>query len=42
MLDLIGDLALLDARLAMKITARRPGHRSNAALASAIFAHCRE
>jgi len=42
MLDAIGDLALLDARLAMKISARRPGHGSNTALARAIFAQNHE
>ncbi len=37
LLDLIGDLALLNARPAMTITALRPGHRVNALLAQSIF-----
>ncbi|HLJ54690.1 MAG TPA: UDP-3-O-acyl-N-acetylglucosamine deacetylase [Chthonomonadaceae bacterium] len=40
-LDLIGDLALLDARLAIRVTALRPGHRINTALAQKIAAACR-
>jgi UDP-3-O-[3-hydroxymyristoyl] N-acetylglucosamine deacetylase len=42
MLDVIGDLALLNARLVMRIQARRPGHRVNTALAQALFAHSLE
>ena len=42
LLDVIGDLALLDARLAMAIYADRPGHGINTALAQNIFAHCHE
>lgn len=42
MLDLIGDLALLNARLAMKIEAIRPGHGTNAILAKSILAQSRE
>ena len=42
LLDVIGDLALLDARPAMSIHARRPGHRINTALAQSIYAKCRE
>jgi UDP-3-O-[3-hydroxymyristoyl] N-acetylglucosamine deacetylase len=42
MLDAIGDLALLNARLVMRIHARRPGHRVNTALARAILAHSPE
>ena len=42
MLDLIGDLALLDGRLAMKVYARRPGHRINTLLAQSISANHRE
>lgn len=42
MLDLIGDLALLDARLVATIDALRPGHRINTLLAQAIFAQCNE
>ena len=38
--DLIGDLALLDARPLMKISAHRPGHHINTALAQSIFAQC--
>lgn len=38
MLDLIGDLALADARLEMQIDALRPGHRANVALAAALLA----
>ena len=37
-LDIIGDLALLDSRVAMRIVARRPGHRMNTELARAILA----
>jgi UDP-3-O-[3-hydroxymyristoyl] N-acetylglucosamine deacetylase len=40
MLDVIGDLALLNARPIVAIHARRPGHRINVALAQAIFAQC--
>ncbi len=38
MLDLIGDLALLDARLNMRLFALRPGHRANVAFATALRA----
>jgi UDP-3-O-[3-hydroxymyristoyl] N-acetylglucosamine deacetylase len=41
LLDLIGDLALLDARLAMKISVIRPGHTTNTALANAILGQSR-
>ena len=37
LLDLIGDLALLDARLALKLTALRPGHRINARFAQTLL-----
>ena len=37
-LDVIGDLALLDARLSCAITAVRPGHSINTRLASALHA----
>ncbi len=36
LLDLIGDFALLNARLLLHVTARRPGHRVNALVASAV------
>ena len=39
--DLLGDLALLGARLAMRITASRPSHRGNIACARAIAAAAR-
>jgi UDP-3-O-[3-hydroxymyristoyl] N-acetylglucosamine deacetylase len=42
MLDVIGDLALLNARPLMTITAHRPGHRVNTAFAAAIRDHWRE
>ena len=38
MLDLIGDLALADARLAMQVDAVRPGHRANVAFVTALLA----
>lgn len=37
LLDLIGDLALLDARLNMKLSALRPGHRINAHFARTLL-----
>ncbi|HZT43411.1 MAG TPA: UDP-3-O-acyl-N-acetylglucosamine deacetylase [Chthonomonadaceae bacterium] len=37
LLDLIGDLALLDARLDMKLTAVRPGHRINVRFAQTLL-----
>lgn len=37
LLDLIGDLALLDARLAMEVTALRPGHRLNVRFANELL-----
>ena len=42
LLDVIGDLALLDARLLMNIRGQRPGHRVNTALANAVLAQSRE
>ena len=36
-LDVIGDLALLDARLVGKVTAARPGHKINARFAQALL-----
>lgn len=38
MLDLIGDLALADARLEMRVEALRPGHRANVAFTTALLA----
>lgn len=38
MLDLIGDLALADARLELSVDAVRPGHRANVALVTALLA----
>ncbi len=40
--DLLGDLALLGGRLAADISAERPSHHGNLALARAIDAHCPE
>jgi len=37
LLDLIGDLALLDARLALRLTALRPGHRVNVRFARTLL-----
>jgi UDP-3-O-[3-hydroxymyristoyl] N-acetylglucosamine deacetylase len=37
-IDVIGDLALLDARLAIRLHALRPGHRINISLAQSISA----
>lgn len=37
LLDLLGDLALLDARPQMKLTATRPGHRLNTRLAQELL-----
>ncbi len=39
MLDLIGDLALADARLELRVSASRPGHRANVAFVRALLAH---
>jgi UDP-3-O-[3-hydroxymyristoyl] N-acetylglucosamine deacetylase len=41
LLDLIGDLALLNARLSIEISAVRPGHSTNTALANAILGQLR-
>jgi UDP-3-O-[3-hydroxymyristoyl] N-acetylglucosamine deacetylase len=41
LLDLIGDLALADARLELRVEALRPGHRANVALVRALLAQCR-
>lgn len=38
MLDLIGDLALADARLELQVDALRPGHRVNVAFVTALLA----
>jgi UDP-3-O-[3-hydroxymyristoyl] N-acetylglucosamine deacetylase len=38
MLDLIGDLALADARLELQVDALRPGHRTNVAFVTALLA----
>ncbi len=38
MLDLIGDLALANARLEMRVDAMRPGHRANVAFVTALLA----
>lgn len=38
MLDLIGDLALADARLELQVDALRPGHRANVAFVMALLA----
>ena len=41
-LDLVGDLALMGARLQGHVTAVRPGHRGNVALARAILAQAKQ
>lgn len=41
-LDLLGDLALVNARIGAHITAEQPGHAGNVALASALQSHARE
>lgn len=41
MLDLLGDLALADARLEMRVDALRPGHRANVAFVMALPAAIR-
>ena len=41
MLDLVGDLALADARLELRVDALRPGHRANVAFVTALSAHSR-
>lgn len=41
MLDLIGDLALADARLDLRVVALRPGHRANVAFVTALLAQSR-
>ena len=42
LLDVLGDLALLNARLRMSVTATQPGHRANVALAEVIAARSHE
>ncbi len=42
LLDVLGDLALVGARLQIAVTALRPGHRANTALARRLLFACRE
>jgi len=42
LLDVLGDLALVGARLQIAVTALRPGHRTNIALARRLLFACRE
>ena len=41
-LDIVGDLALLDARPLMAVSCRRPGHRMNYGLAKEILQSCKK
>ena len=41
-LDIVGDLALLDARPSMAVSCRRPGHRMNYGLAKEIRQSCKK